>query len=377
MDSELQIGLLALGLAAVVGIVAYNKWQERKHRQHAERTFRSDHRDVLLEPQEQNGVPDEDRVEPWEAETEVARLEPDTTVTPPRQPAAPVPAASGRRNTPGAPDALDARADCIIRIESIEPLEAPRLWRAQHEQLQGIKRPICWFAFDDGANLWRLLTPETTGAYHWFCSAMQMVDRRGAIGEQEFVAFYNGVQSVADQFLAVTADIPARAAALSAATELDEFCASVDVQVGVNIVSRNQPFAGTKIRALAEAGGMTLAEDGTFHARDDEGRTLFSLSNLEPGLFAAAEMRNVHTQGLTLIIDVPVVADGVGTFDRMIRQANKMAEALDGTVVDDNRAPFGTEAAGMIRAQIQQFQARMAQANIPAGGSLATRLFSA
>jgi hypothetical protein len=50
MDSELQIGLVALGIAAVVSIVAYNKWQERKHRRHAEQAFKSEHRDVLLEP---------------------------------------------------------------------------------------------------------------------------------------------------------------------------------------------------------------------------------------------------------------------------------------------------------------------------------------
>ena len=50
MDSELQIALIGAGLAAVVLVVGYNKWQERKHRRDAERAFRSDHRDVLLEP---------------------------------------------------------------------------------------------------------------------------------------------------------------------------------------------------------------------------------------------------------------------------------------------------------------------------------------
>ena len=53
MDSELQIALIGAGLAAVVLVVGYNKWQERKHRRDAERAFRSDHRDVLLEPREE------------------------------------------------------------------------------------------------------------------------------------------------------------------------------------------------------------------------------------------------------------------------------------------------------------------------------------
>ena len=30
--TELQMGLIGLGCAAVVGVVAYNKWQEYRHR---------------------------------------------------------------------------------------------------------------------------------------------------------------------------------------------------------------------------------------------------------------------------------------------------------------------------------------------------------
>ncbi len=366
MDSELQIGLAALGVVAVVGIVAYNKWQERKHRKHAEQAFKSDHRDVLLEPSFEG---ESGRVEPWAEEESVGEV-------PPRGMRAahePTPRRAGLPN----PDVLDPRVDCIIRIESIEPLDAPRLWAAQHEQLEGISKPVRWFAFDDTDNLWRPLTPHTAGTYHWFCAAMQMADRRGAIGEQDFLHFTGGVQRVADQFLAVPASIPPRAEALGNAVELDRFCASVDVQIGVNVVSNSHPFAGTKIRALAEAYGMVLGDDGAFHARDEEGNTLFSLSNLEPGLFAPEEMRNLHTNGVTLVIDVPRVANGAAAFDRMMQHAMQLAEALHGSVVDDNRAPFGPEAAAVIRNQIQQFQAEMANQDVPPGSPLAMRLFSA
>lgn len=369
MDSELQIGLAALGVASVVGIVAYNKWQERKHRRHAEQAFKSDHRDVLLEPRESDGegLPGE-RLEPsmvvesWGDERPAVAMARDAGV---------------RRVTPGAPEVVDPRIDCIIRIESIEPLDVPRLWAAQGEQLMGISKPVYWYAFDDGENLWRALNAHSAGAYHWFCAAMQMVDRRGPIGENDFMHFSGGMQRVADQFLAVPADLPARAEVLRNAAELDRFCAGVDVQIGINVVSTDQPFAGTKIRALAEAHGLTMGGDGAFHARDEEGNTLFTLTNMEPALFAAEEMRDLSTNGLTFVIDVPRVANGVAVFERMMRQAMQMAEALHGTVVDDNRAPFGTDAASLIRGQIGQFQSQMASAGLPAGGTLATRLFSA
>ncbi len=376
MDSELQIALVGLGVAAVVGIVAYNKWQERKHSRHAEKTFRRDTHDVLLDPSPAAKRP-KDRREPSLNSHEAE--EPDSAVFAAVPPASsPAPGQhSGRHKTPGIPDSLDARIDCAILIESIEALEAPRLWPVQHEQLRDLDKPVRWFGFDDRENVWRPLDAHSAGAYHWFCASMQMVDRRGAINEQQFQRFSDAVQLVADQFLAVPANVPVRANALAGANEVDSFCASVDIQVGINIVTDGEAFSGTKVRALAEAGGLSLADDGAFHAVDDDGRTLFTLSNLEPALFAVHEMRNLSTHGLTLLLDVPLVSDGVGTFDHMMHQAKQMADTLHGVVVDDNRSPIGPEAAQLIRNQIRQFQAEMANRKIPAGGALSIRLFSA
>ncbi len=69
---------------------------------------------------------------------------------------------------------------------------------------------------------------------------------------------------LADELLAV-ADMPA-SRLLDQAAEIDRFCAAVDLEIGVNLVSRGTPFSGTKIRALAEAAGMVLGDDGGVHA---------------------------------------------------------------------------------------------------------------
>ncbi len=379
MDSELQIGLIGAGAALVVLIIAYNKWQERKHRRHAEQAFRSEHRDVLLEPRDGSAATDEEdgRLEPaFEA---VAADDQDPEVAVPKAPATarPVRESALRRSTPDAPEGLDARADCIVRIESIEPLDVARLWMAQRAELDGISKPIRWFAFDDADNVWRALTAHSAGSYHWFCAAMQLVDRRGPIGEADFARFTGGVQRVADQFLAVPAALPARADTLASATELDRFCADVDVQIGINVVSTGQAFAGTKLRGLAEAQGLSLEDDGSFHARDEDGNTLYMLGNLEPALFTGDNLRSLQTNGVTLVIDVPRVGNGVQTFDRMMQFANQLAESLHGSVVDDNRHPLGSEAAALIRGQIAQFHEHMAGHELPAGSPLARRLFSA
>jgi hypothetical protein len=293
-------------------------------------------------------------------------------------PVPPRPVAEGslRRQVPELPAAVDGRVDCVIRIESIEPLQAGKLWLAQRELMQGVTKPMAWFAFDDARNAWQEIDGHSAGHHNWFCVAMQMADRRGAMDADEFGAFAEGVQKVCDQFMAMPASQPARAEALGVASELDRFCAGVDVQIGVNVVTTGSPFAGTKLRGLAEAHGLVLRDDGMFHAEDEQGLTLFSLANLEATPFGPDTLRDLQTRGLTLMVDVPRVPDGHLAFDRMMVFAHQLAETLGGQVVDDNRAPFGEPAAALIRSQIEQFQGQMQSYGVPAGSPLALRLFS-
>ncbi len=378
MDSELQIALVGLGIAAVVGVLIFNKWQDRRDQRQAEQSFRRDTHDVLLDPKPK--MSDDKRSEPVigdvassEVDDEVVSIPPPSVVQPERKQAK----VSERHKAPGVPDRLDPRIDCIVLVESIELLEVPRLWTVQQQQLSSLNKLVRWFGFDDRENAWRELGPHSGSAHHWFCVAMQMVDRRGIVDVVGFQAFTAGVQHVADQFLAVPADMPSRADAMARATSMDQFCASVDIQVGINVVATGPAFPGTKIRALAEAAGMTLGDDGAFHALDDNGQTLFTLSNLESALFAVGEMRNINSKALTLLIDVPLVSDGVAAFSRMLRLARQMADTLQGEVVDDNRRPFSDEDAQLVRDQIRHYQGEMAKAELPSGGALAQRLFSA
>ena len=172
------------------------------------------------------------------------------------------------------------------------------------------------------------------------------------------------------------AELPPRNEVLAKAQELDSFCASVDVQIGLNVVAREAPFVGTKIRALAESQGWVLAEDGGFHAVDGEGRELFSVSNLDGAAFSPEEMRTLHTRGITLLLDVPRIANGVQAFEQMLVSARQLAETLGGTVVDDNNSPFGDQEAHVIRGQIDHFQGRMNSRGLEPGGEVARRLFA-
>lgn len=358
-ENELLYGLIGLGMGGVVLVFGFNAWQERKHRRSAEKAFRSEHRDVLLE-----GGPAA-TAEP--APASGGRVEPASARVPPAPPI-------GRAADPELP--LEARAiDCLVRIEAPAGVIGGQIVTAAGGPLAQLNRPVCWHGLCEETHVWLPLEASTGRSFTRLAATLQLADRRGPVNERELDVFLNGVQRVCDQFMAV-ATVGDRAETLTLAKQVDQFCAAVDIQIAVNVVAGTQPFAGTKLRGLAESAGLHLDRDGCFHARDDHGRPLFVLGNRDAALFSPDALRHMVSQGITLSLDVPRVPHGVDAFDRMIALARHMSDALHGSVVDDNLRPLGEQSVAVIRGQIQQFQEQMDRHGIPAGGDLATRLFA-
>ncbi len=372
--SDLQLSLIGAGIGLVAVVFAYNKWQEQKHRKLAERVFRVDHPDVLLGRKE---------AEPAGEGEDAARIEP-VLIEPAEDggshagqgPAATVPAGEAQAADAEPPAELaDPAIDCVVRFESTEPMGGPYLWQAQHQAFGKLARTVCWAGVNERSGLWERLTPNGAGDYCRLRVALQLADRRGPVTDAELTLFLNGVQRLADEFLAV-ADMPTRNEVLARASALDGFCAGVDIQIGVNLVAGAAPFAGTKLRGLAEAAGLLLREDGMFHAEDEEGATQYTLSNLEAVPFAAEEMKSLSSHGVTFTLDVPRVVNGAHAFDRMIALARQFASSLGGSLVDDNRMPLAESALDVIRDKIVEIEGRMAAQGLIAGGPRALRLFS-
>ena len=53
--SDLQIGLLIIGIVTIAAVIAYNKIQDLRFRKLAEKNFASSHEDALLQPAEKSG----------------------------------------------------------------------------------------------------------------------------------------------------------------------------------------------------------------------------------------------------------------------------------------------------------------------------------
>jgi FtsZ-interacting cell division protein ZipA len=160
------------------------------------------------------------------------------------------------------------------------------------------------------------------------------------------------------------------------AAEIDRFCSQVDVSIGCNVVARSGALSGTKLRGLLESAGFTLEPSGRFLLRAEDGNPLLLAEDIGGEAFSAERLRAGPVSGVTLAMDVPRVAAGGRVFERMLEIARHLAHALDGVVVDDNRAELSDNGLKVIRAHLKSVHAAMEGQGIPAGSPLALRLFA-
>ena len=417
--TELQMGLIGLGTAAVVGVFGYNKWQEHRQRKIAEAVMKPQHEDVLLakeakaEP-EVAVVPPVERSEPeirFEAPEQVERLEPvfvdpmptetddDMQMLPADEPVsepAPIieqavqtiaePIAQVSIPEPAEPmheveagevpaELLDPRLEYIVAMELVEPVSSIQILHSQRSTLHRLNKPVLWVGYNEKAREWQRLSPDVDVDVRRLRVGLQLVNRLGPVSEGDLVIFANAMQALADELMAVADMPPSRV--LDQAAEIDRFCAAVDLEIGLNLVSRSSAFPGTKIRALSEAAGLVLGIDGLFTRYDDAGRAQFSLQNFESTPFSADSLRTVTTHGLTFLLDVPRVDHGERVFMQMSEVAKRFADTLQGALVDDNRQPLSDSQLEHIRREfIGKPQATMASFGLAAGSAQALRLFS-
>lgn len=396
--SELQLALIGAGIAAVAAVWGYNGWQERKHRQAAERLFKGEQSDVLLkdaaavaesasavaEPAEPLSSADgfNERVEPTLGM-------PETPVAAPVEPPAPAPVpeianagVSARNEAVASAVALedvspaDPVADCIVHFRLSAPVPASGVWAAQSAWSAGISKPLMWLGRNPGDSAWRFVGTEAVGRYTDWIAALQLADRRGPLSDAEISQFCDGLGQLGSH-LGTEIALPGRSETLLRAQQLDNFCASVDVQFGIHVVEASGgSFAGTKLRGVCEAAGLKLGSDGCYHSFNDSGSEEFLIANIGNERFTAEGIKSMATHGVTLTIDVPRVADGAAAFNRMITTAQQLARGLGGVLVDVQRAPLADAMIVGIRAKIVELQGQMKAAEMPAGGARAQKLFA-
>jgi len=387
--NELQLALIGFGALLVAAVWAYNLWQERKQRRQVEAALPPAKPDVLMAgrgeaedaPRREPGiapftvpreptfgepeVPQDEEAEP----TPVAAAPVEHEATPAgAQPPVPLPA-----------EWADGRADCLLRIEFVDPVAVPEIWAEQAAWAHKLDKPLQWLGYmeHEGGGRWHVLLPQESGAVLQVAAALQLADRRGALREASLAIFLDGMHKLARRFAGLV-DLPEPGPVLAAARELDAFCAGVDVQLSLHVIPRAGSIAemvGARLVPALDACGLQR-EGERYVAVDEAGAEAFSLTCLTAGGAVADKPESQALSDLTFSIDVPRVADGAAAFERMLASARQCADALGGQLADPQRKPLADATSAAIRARIADLQAGMARMGIPAGGVRALRLFS-
>ena len=381
--SDLQIGLLVLGLIVIGSVVAFNWYQEKRFRQRAEHGFRRPEADVLLGHEQtrdasHDGVTRaQERIDPHlgshlqeQEEKQNAEPEPKPVPVAARVAEEPAPVTSSTSVVP-MPDprinyVAEIRAGEVLPTNVIQTLDA---------MLKATGRKCELFGFDYNQQAW----VPITDAEKWYTSIkvfVQLVDRGGAITRDQLE---NIVDLLRDQAREVSAicETPDLDAAMTTALSLDDFSLEVDIIVGLSVAARpGQVLHGTQLRALAESNGLKLAPTGVFVMPDGHGGTLFSMDNQESNPFRAEDLKNLKTRSVTFLLDVPRTDQGIKVFNKMVSVSKQFAESLDAVLCDDNRAMLNDSGLEKIRNQLRKIYETMDQRGIPGGSKTARQLFS-
>ena len=416
-----QLVLVGFGIALVLAVVLYNWFQERKYRRAASRGL-SDLRDEVLldkgtadepaarriephihlpdgqkqEPSDQsraqqpNAMSGEAGIDVADTETrsgEGGRYEPggmpfvveemkSQAAAPKEAEPAWEPSEASTAVSPAAQpftqeSPLDIQTEYIARLRFSHPVATPI--SALLDALRHIGKPVrAMGKREDG--VWEPLTGPTRTSYTALELGLQLADRSGAASLSQIEAFCSTLYEFAAEHGGAVS-CPDQEAALEQAQALDLFCIEVDVLIGLNVVAPDsRPFRMTDIHRMAAGAGMALQADGTYTLKDAHGATLYSLSNQGEQPFQAGVEAGL-THGVTLLFDVPTVADGLRAFDQMASLGNQTATMLSGHLVDDNGKNVSQESLQKIRERLAVAYASMEARGIPAGGERARRLF--
>jgi len=411
--SSLQLGLVVAGVLLVVGVILFNRWQERRIRQRIDAAFASGRdkpptSDKRVEPTlrgsaEAEAVPAAASVNPPAIEATAAvsgtEVEHDPDWRPPMDavvgphgvlgdaPAAEDAEADEPVESPATPRsrgaasaattvaAPDADIETIVMVQPTRPAAAGALSAGLHAR---IGKPVRWYGRREPRGPWQRLVTDSRGEYGEFAACMLLADRNGAATLSQIETFQKLVGDVAASLPGAFTASPLGEEA-QRAEALDRLCAELDMQIGLTV--RKTPpatIAGTRLRGVAEAAGFRLSPTGRFEwVQDDTGAVLFTLQNVTDEAFTADSLRVGATSGVVFLLDVPRVVDPPRAFDQMKLAAKRMAQTVGGELVDDNGRLLNDAGLAAIREQVAGGDAALRRYNIEPGSPRALKLFAA
>lgn len=121
----------------------------------------------------------------------------------------------------------------------------------------------------------------------------------------------------------------------------------------------DQTFAGCDIIVALEKTGLAYGALGAFHrlpASPSEFGAVFSVVNMmRPGRFDMTQIQALRTQGLSLFMVLPNALSALDAWDAMLPTAQRLAELLNGQVLDEERNALGRQRIQHIRDELRAY----------------------
>lgn len=363
--TDFQLSLIAAGVAFVIVVYIYSKWQEYRARKSVDRAFSGGHDDVLMSARDDTDLI---RQEPQFNQDDLSDI---SDIS--QDPGSNTFNADQVHNTKPDFDAtvygkelsVDDLIDCVIPLEFEAPIRGEKLLKEIGELKYVGRKPVHFIGLTHDGKRDEI---AHGGVYTALFAGVQMVSRSGPLNELEYSEFVSKLREIADR-LNAHSDVPDMNRVMSNARELHQFVAEHDAQLSVNVLSNGAPWDIATLLGALEKQGFDVRPDGRLVMPDGDVGNLFTLSTN----VSASE---TVTSKLTLLLDVPCVAPDLEGFGVMAKCARSLASRLGGTVVDDGNNPISDQALAEIADQVREFCNAMAVAEIPAGSRRAKRLFS-
>ncbi|PTX11224.1 hypothetical protein DBL07_01360 [Achromobacter mucicolens] len=356
--SDLQIGLIALGVLLILLVLGFNWWQDRRVRRKMQSHFPTSEQDPLLGAGAGAA---------GAATANTARREPGMGGEPARaQPGQPAPVDPGS----DADDAEEPDPACevVIEINFADAVRGADLLPYMQSLRSVGRKPMRVFAETDQRRHRARVHPGES--YASMQLAVLLANRSGPLTAIEWSQAWARAQDMAERFDA-TIEGPDQQAVLEQGARLDDTCAALDTQVGLTLLLGSaQPAA----EVLAVARDVGFVADGNRLAWPNEnGVARFTLARADGAAFDAG-MGGIER--LYLLLDVPCSPADTRAFGRMVDVGRDLASRLRAELVDDQGKPLADGSETVIDERLQVLFGQLEQAGLPAGSERAQRVFA-
>lgn len=120
-----------------------------------------------------------------------------------------------------------------------------------------------------------------------------------------------------------------------------------------------QVLRGPDIVVAAEKAGLTYGHMQIFHRLIEshpERGPIFSVANImKPGSFDMATIQELETPAIAFFLTLPAPITALEAWEKMEPTATRMAELLDGVLMDESRNPLGRQRVQHIREELRAY----------------------